>query len=260
MKNPALTQFVAAVGNEMTLAQVRITRSGRGYELTHVADKALSSDALRVVKQREARSLAQATTTGKFRPLKSAPNLPQGWRIEAADDSELEAVLNQLYPGAVADWYAVRQTQPPITHFREFTARQSGMYRITAMLSDALAADVIRACCARRFCLKQRLWAVNGLKPDDPAGKSLIPCLEPCAVFLEFARQAMRTEQAGKVRVELTPEEMTTLKAALERAFAHKDATVLEGDMSSPANPRRLQILVDKLDAVSKLAQGAGSE
>ena len=168
--------------------------------------------------------------------------------------------MNQLYPGAVADRRAARQMPPPVTHFREFTGRQSGMYRITAMLNDAQAARVIRACCPERFCLKRRLWTVETLKPDDPAGKSLIPCLEPCAVFLEFARQATRVEQEGRVRVGLTPSELTTLRAALERTPAVAGITPLEGDMSSLVNPRRLQLVMDKLDEVSKLAPGAGSE
>jgi hypothetical protein len=260
IKNPALTEFVAEVGNELVMAQVRIARSGSGYELRHVADKAFSPDSLRPVKSQDARSLAQLSATGAFRPVKSAPNLQRGWRIETADDEELEAVLNQLYPGAIADWLAARQAPPPVTHFREFTGRQAGMYRITAMLNDAQAARVIRACCAERFCLKRRLWTVEALKPDAPAEKSLIQCLEPCAVFLEFARQARRIEQEGRVRVDLTPGEMAALRAAIERALAVAGTTPLEGDMSSLANPRRLQLVMDKLDEVSKLAPGARSE
>ena len=34
-----------------------------------------------------------------------------------------------------------------------------------------------------------------GLAPDATAGKSVIPCLEPCAILMEAARSAVRAEQ-----------------------------------------------------------------
>ena len=120
------------------------------------------------------------------------PNLRAGWLCRAASDAELEAALDQLYPGAIADWFAAHQPLPPVTHYRDFTARQSGMYRITTMLADAQAAQVTRVCCDARHCLKRRLWTAPGLAPDAADAKSLIPCLEPCAVMLEFARKAVR--------------------------------------------------------------------
>jgi hypothetical protein len=72
------------------------------------------------------------------------------------------------------------------------------MYRITQMLDDAQAREVIRACCNAGCCLKRRLWTVESLAPDAPAEKSEIPCWEPCAILLESARKAVRVEQAEK--------------------------------------------------------------
>jgi hypothetical protein len=97
-----------------------------------------------------------------------------------------------LYPGAVADWFATQAAQPPVTSYREFTSRQTGMYRITTHLDDAAVAAVIHACCHKDFCLKRRLWTVEGAAPDAADAKSLIPCLEPCAILLEAARKAAR--------------------------------------------------------------------
>jgi hypothetical protein len=196
--NPALKRFVAQMGDELVMAQVLIRRNGAGYELRQLADRGLAPESLRLVKAGDARALAQHTATGVFRPLKSAPTLQNGWRISASSDGELELALNQLYPGAIADWAAAQTVNPPVTNYREFTQRQSGMYRITTMLDDAQAAQVIRAGCDQQFCLKRRLWTVAGLEPDDMAVKSLIPCLEPCAVLMELARKAVRIEQEEK--------------------------------------------------------------
>jgi hypothetical protein len=198
IENPALKEFAAQIGSELVLAQVLIRRSGAGYELRHVVDRDATPESLRVIKGNEARLLAQYTAGGVFRPLKSAPTLQRGWRMPLAGDLELEAALSQLYPGALADWRAARGANPPVTNFREYTNRQSGMYRITAKLSDAQAANVIKTVCAKEFCLKRRLWTVAGLETDPAAEKSLIPCLEPCAMLMESARKAMRLEQQGK--------------------------------------------------------------
>ena len=195
IENPALKEFVAQIGTELTLAEVLIRRKGAGYELRQVQDREMPPDKLRLVKFDEARPLAQSTASGIFRPLKSAPDLQTGWRIEARNDDDLETALSQLYPGAVADWHAAQAANPPVTNYREYVNRQSGMYRITAMLNDEQAAQVIGGVCDAKHCLKRRLWTVGGLEADAAAHKSLIPCLEPCAVLMESARKAVRAEQ-----------------------------------------------------------------
>jgi hypothetical protein len=198
IENPALKAFIAQILDELILAQVLIRRNGTGYDLRHLDDTTLPLDSLHPIEIHEARALAQATAAGEFRPLKSAPTLPRGWRITAKSDAELERALSDLYPGAVADWYAAQSAQPPVTHYRNYTNRQSGMYRITTMLTDDAVAQVIQTICAPALCLKRRLWTIIGLAPDAPTGKSLIPCLEPCAVLMESARQAVRVEQKEK--------------------------------------------------------------
>ncbi len=190
--NPALRQFCARMGESLVLAQVLIRRAGAGYELRQVEDGEVAAESLRRVTPAEARRLAQFTGTGEFRPLKSAPTLARGWLMAAANERQLELALAGLYPGALADWHAAAGANPPVTPFRDFVNRQSGMYRIAAKLSDAQAAEVIGAGCDASRCLKRRLWTVDGLAPDGPEGKSLIPCLEPCAVLLEMLRLAGR--------------------------------------------------------------------
>jgi hypothetical protein len=246
--NPALEAFVAGIGNELVAAQVLIRRSAAGFELRHVDDRELSTGTLRALRLSDVRSLAQITIHGAFRPLKSAPNLQKGWLLGAANNTELEMALNQLYPGLIADWFAARSPRPAITHYREFTNRQTGMYRITQMLSDGQAAQMITAGCHRRFCLKQRLWTVEGLAPEAREDKSLIPCLEPCALLLEFARKAMRIEQQEKVRIELAPDELAVMHSSLTASLEEAAPDVREGDFNSPRNLRRNQLVLAKLD------------
>jgi hypothetical protein len=250
VQNPALDAFVKNLGEELALAQVLIRRAGAGFELRHVVDRDRAAEALKLLAVPALRELAQFSAEGNFRPLKSSPNLRSGWRTHIANAVEMDAAMNHLYPGGIADWYAARSASPPVTNYREFTNRQTGMYRITTMLSDAQAADVIRAGCHQRFCLKRRLWTVEGLAIDNSEEKSILPCLEPCPVLLEFARKAMRIEQEEKVMLPLTRSDCEALSAALEAALAHPDTTLREADFNSPGNPRRQQLVNEKLKRV----------
>jgi len=124
------------------------------------------------------------------------------------------------------------------------------MYRVTTTLSDDQVALVARAGCHRRFCLKQRLWTVSGLGPDGAGEKSAIPCLEPCAVLLEFARAAARLAQREKSAVSLSCEEWTTCAAALEHLIVPQYEKAREADFAAPDNARRAQLLLEKLKPV----------
>lgn len=241
-----------------------VSEVAAAFELRHLADVARPASALRPVLVGELRPLAQATAPGEFRPIKTAPNLRSGWICAVADGAQLGLALEALYPGAVTDWWAATtQSPPPIQHYREFTGRQSGMYRITQQLNDAEVAAVIQAGCAAQFCLRKRLWTVEGHPPDGPdSGKSIIPCLEPCPLMLEFARRARRLLQADPAVLQppLGIDECTTLVAALNVALAHPVASVREGDLNDPANPRRIRLLRDRLQGLLPQDPGAGTE
>ena len=134
------------------------------------------------------------------------------------------------------------------------------MYRLTQMSTDAQAAHMVTAGCHKNFCLKRRLWTVASLAPDRAEDKSCLPCLEPCAVLLEFARKAMRIEQQEKVSVALAPDELATLAAVLDSAGVCASSSTREGDFNAPANPRRAQLVLDKLRPLMKLGTSVDSE
>ena len=258
--HPALQAFLAQIGRELVLAQALIRRVEPGYELRHVADRDSAANALRELRLTDLRALAQFTASGAFRPLKAAPSLPAGWLLRVDGDAALETALNQLYPGAITDWFAAQSPNPPVTNYREFSNRQTGMYRVTTMLDDAQAAQVARACCHKNFCLKRRIWTVNGLAPEAVEAKSVIPCLEPCAVLLEVARKAMRMEQEKKLKLELSPSEALTLAVALRTALAHPDTTLREADFNAPGNARRIQLLLEKIQPLAAAGEVSTEE
>lgn len=254
--NPAIREFVNQLGDTCLLGQVLIRRIADGFSLRHVADQQAAPESLRTLTVTGLRELAQTTSTGAFRPNKAAPSLRTGWIVHAADEPALGEALRHLYPGALADWFAARQAEPPVTHYREFTARQTGLYRITQILPDTLAAQATRACCDARFCLRRRLWTAPGLAPDAPAAKSVIPCLEPCALLLDLARRAMKLDQEPRADLTLAEGDVPVLLHALETALAHPDPEIREGNSQAPGNPRRLALLRERLRALADLQRG----
>jgi hypothetical protein len=258
--NPAYRAFLDSLGAERVWAQLLITREGVGFTLRHVRDRDANPAPLKTITVPDLRKLAMFDASGQFRPLRSAPDLVNGWVCHCKTDEELARAIQQLYPGSIPDWYSTQNRVPPITNYREFTNRQSGMYRITQFLTDTQAAQVIAACCNRRFCLKRRLWTVESLAPDDAESKSAIPCLEPCAVLLELARKATRIEQEDKTSVQISGSELATLVLAAKLLLETGSSGERTGDISSPLNPRRLQLVVEKFGTAADAARDKPEE
>ncbi len=246
--NPALQAFVHFIGDGRDFVEIWIRRlDGGHFALRHASEAELAFDTLETVDLSGLRRMARVTASGAFRPNKGAPGLRRGWIHTARSISELGAALDALYPGAVPDWYAGQLPVPPITHFKEFTARQTGLYRITQILPATLAARTVQACCGDRFCLRRRLWTTEGLAPDAESEKSALPCLEPCSLLLDLARRAMKLEQEEKQPLAVAQGDLAVLVAALERALEDPRAEVREGNTMDPANPRRIQLLLENL-------------
>ena len=83
---------------------------------------------------------------------------------------------------------------------------------------------------------------------DSLENKSLIACLEPCALLLECARTTFRMEQKDKLNLSLSPDDARTVEAALQRALDQPADDVREADFSSPDNPRRIELALRKIE------------
>ena len=77
-----------------------------GYFLYHFADRNLLNDTRVYHSVEDARKIAKYDSSGAYRPLKGAPNLPRGWRIELTNVDELKRALDSFYPGAIGSWLA----------------------------------------------------------------------------------------------------------------------------------------------------------
>jgi len=198
--------------------------SGR-FLLSHRDDE--SVDHLQTFRSAEdAIEIAKYDDSGNYRPLKTAPNLRHGWRLEVNTLQELRRALDYFYPGRLAVFAAWKSDRLQTTPLRETLDRQSGMYRVAAKISDSQIDNVVADFCrSDGGCLRTILWKrdVCGADPStklpkekfDPAcdqtaasippgsatpataaTRTAVPllCQEPCNLLVAECRKVLKGE------------------------------------------------------------------
>jgi len=139
--------------------QILVTqRESAGFVLLHREDASL--DQLQTYRDVEnAIEIAKYDDAGNYRPLKTAPNLRHGWRLELDTIEELRIALDYFYPSRLAVFAAWKSGNLKMTALRETLDRQSGMYRVAAKISDLQINDLVANFCrSDRGCLRTILW------------------------------------------------------------------------------------------------------
>ena len=136
---------------------VQETTTGH-FVLSHRDDKPV--DQLKVFRRAEdASNIAKYDDAGNYRPLKTAPNLRPGWRLELDTFEDLRRALDYFYPGRLAIFAAWKSGRLQTTVLRETLDRQSGMYRVAAKISDSQIDDLVADFCrSNGGCLRTILW------------------------------------------------------------------------------------------------------
>jgi sirohydrochlorin cobaltochelatase len=205
-------------------------RESAGFFLLHRNDESL--DQFQIYRGAEdALEIAKYDDAGNYRPLKTAPNLRHGWRLELATVEELRRALNYFYPGRLAVFAAWKSDYLKTTPLRETLDRQSGMYRVAAKVSDQQINDLVADFCrSDSGCLRTILWKRdrNGViastklpkRKFDPAHDQLMAacsrrpegdahasrseaatvpllCQEACNLLVAECRKVVKSESAG---------------------------------------------------------------
>jgi sirohydrochlorin cobaltochelatase len=133
-----------------------------GFVLLHRDDEML--DQLPTFRDAEdAIEIAKYDDAGNYRPLKTAPNLRHGWRLELDTLDEARRALDYFYPGRLAVFAAWKSGRLQTTPLRETLDRQSGMYRVAAKISDSQIDDLVANFCrSNGGCLRTILWKRDG--------------------------------------------------------------------------------------------------
>jgi sirohydrochlorin cobaltochelatase len=133
--------------------------------------------------------LAKYDDAGSYRPLKTAPNLRHGWRLVLGSIEELHLALDLFYPAALGTWLAHEAHTLTAVPLRGTLGRQSGMYRVTQLITDVQAREVIQSTCVDG-CLRQRLWTIDGVNPEAVGFSLPLPilCAEACNLLVAACR------------------------------------------------------------------------
>ena len=128
------------------------------FVLFHRDDETL--DHVQVFRSAEdAIEIAKCDDAGNYRPLKTAPNLRHGWRLELDTLEQLKRALDYFYPGRMAVFAAWKSDKLRTRSLRETLDRQSGMYRVAAKISDSQIDDLVADFCrSNGGCLRTILW------------------------------------------------------------------------------------------------------
>lgn len=198
----------------LTTGRFRIgqVKLGTDFSLRHHEDEGV--DGLEVYSSPfDARLIARLDSAGDFRPLKTAPNLRRGWLLEAGSLEGMELALEFLYPAALGLWLASMKGTLSVTPMRETLDRQTGMYRITQLLRDDQAMELVARCCSDTACLRSVLWELRSGEPVvslPPAKCSLaelptdrIPLI--CREFCNLAVAAARPVAKGNLPSKTPP-------------------------------------------------------
>ena len=132
--------------------------SADGFALSHRDEEA--ADQLKIFRAPEdAVEIAKYDDAGNYRPLKTAPNLRHGWRLELETLDDLRHALDYFYPGRLAMFAAWKSHKLQTTPLRETLDRQSGMYRVAAKVSDSQIDNLVgNFCRSNGGCLRTILW------------------------------------------------------------------------------------------------------
>jgi sirohydrochlorin cobaltochelatase len=199
-----------------SIGQIAISpRASGGFTLCH-RDEQGRDDLHTFRSVYNAVEIARFDDAGNYRPLKTAPNLRHGWRLEVVGLSELRCALDYFYPGRLAMFDAWKENRLATTPLRETLERQSGMYRVAAKISDDQLDEVVANFCrSDGGCLRTILWKRDqrGTTPSprlpskkfDPAHdqtgcrEKTIPllCQEACGLLVNECRKAVKLEGAA---------------------------------------------------------------
>lgn len=171
----ALADLLAAGYQYMGQVAMHPAASG-GYSLRHRDDAAQPIESLELFSRPEdAEEIARYDDAAAYRPLKTAPNLRHGWRLDLPDVPTLRLALECFYPGRLGAFLLWKKNRLPVTFLRDTLRRQTGMYRVTQKITDAQTVEMVgRFCRSDGGCARTILWHV-GPEPESVPLATLPP-------------------------------------------------------------------------------------
>lgn len=177
------------------IGQAIFKAEGDGFLLCHAEDEG-RGDLKIFANPHDAASIALYDDAGAYRPLKTAPNLKHGWSLRLASLADLHLALDLLYPAAMANWRALLRNEKIATPLRDTVNRQTGMYRVTGLITDEEAQGIVDSLCSPG-CLRCIQWPIptDAVPPVVPIKEKEIPllCIDACSLLIAEARRVVKS-------------------------------------------------------------------
>ena len=185
------------------VGQVRITPD---YSMSHLEDAGKVGLEI-FTNPHDAIEIARYDGAGKYRPLKTAPNLRHGWLLKLKNLDDASLALDFLYPAALGTVVTFARNELQPVDLRETLARQTGMYAVVKKITDEQAESVVAITCNHKTgCLRHILWSIS---PGNPTSLSRqgsevrhseneipILCAEACNLLVAAGRKIVKTRVA----------------------------------------------------------------
>jgi len=201
MPDPIERSLEAALTDFCRFGQILIRRTAGGFVLSHRDDGGPDSWQ-HFQTPEDAAEIARYDDAGNYRPLKTAPNLRHGWRLELADLAQLRRALDYFYPGRLAMFDAWKENRLATTPLRQTLDRQSGMYRVAAKISDEQINDLVgNFCRSDGGCLRTIFWKRDqlGTIPSTKLPADKFDPRRDQATALESPRSATAATATGVI-------------------------------------------------------------
>jgi hypothetical protein len=226
----------------------RIDETGlRSYDIRHEDDAGEDVDQLDSYDDPlDARQLTKHDARGRYRPLKTAPSLVEGWHFPDLGPQACVDTVEYIYPATIANWYREQEGELDVTHYRECAHRQTGIYDMIEELDPDAVDWVAQACCEDSQCLKRREWEYDeNDELEADGGDGVFPCREPCSLVVAAARKwtTLESETPRTYEFELTPSEKNQLEELIEAVADGRIDDIREADVYEGANRYRARYL-----------------
>ena len=187
--------LAAAVAEEYhKIGQAVFKPDAAGFFLCHAEDVGREDLAI-FNNPHDAAALAIHDDAGNYRPHKTAPNLKHGWLLRVASLADLHLALDLLYPAALANWRSLLRNEKIATPLRDTVNRQTGMYRVTGLITDEEAQGIVDSLCSPG-CLRRIQWPIpsDAERPLIPTKEKEIPllCIDACSLLIAEARRVVK--------------------------------------------------------------------
>jgi len=247
----ALADGVSRTWGELSVEAELGEDGTRRYHLRNEADGDAALADLEVhADPRDARELVKFDDRGRYRPLKTAPTLPEGWAFADLDGAALTDTVEHVYPATIANWHLEREGELDVTHWHETVERQTGIYGVVKTWDRGKGYEhvnwVAEACCVDSQCLKRREWQYDEETDlDVDGGDGVFPCREPCSLVIAAARRWTRIEGEAErtYEFELTPSEKEQVEAIIDAVADGRIGEIREADTKEGANRYRARFL-----------------